>query len=108
MYNGGISNFCALLFMKDRVDVGQNLQGLSYEVSSTNIARIFRDQIIYSSFRDMRHYTPGACCYVTRIYEIRLYKYWGGINLKLSGFRTQCKLGFKTLHLRQFATDFYK
>ena len=45
---------------------------LSYEVRSTNIAKICRTQIIYSSFWDMRHYTPAACCYVMRTYEIRL------------------------------------
>ena len=43
--------------MKDRVGVDQKLQGLSYGVCSTNIARIFCDRIIYSSFREMRHYT---------------------------------------------------
>ena len=28
--------------------------------------------LVYSSFWDKRHYTPAGCCYVTRIYEIRL------------------------------------
>ena len=56
------------------MDVAQNLQGLSYEVCSINIATIFRTQIIYSGYWDMRHYIPAACCYVTRIYEIRLWK----------------------------------
>ena len=36
--------------MKNRVDVAQNLQGLSYEVCSTDIGTIFRTQIVYSSF----------------------------------------------------------
>ena len=53
--------------------MAQNLQGLSYEVYSTNIAAIFRTRIIYSSFWDMRHFTQAACRYVTRIYEIRLH-----------------------------------
>ena len=53
--------------------MGQNLQGLSYEVCSPTIATIIRTWNIYSNFWDMRHCTPAACCYVTRIYEIRLY-----------------------------------
>ena len=52
--------------------MAQNLQGLSYEVCSTNIATIFPTWITYSSFWDMRHYTPAAYCYVTRFHEIRL------------------------------------
>ena len=71
-YNGGILNFYPLLFIKNRVDVASNLQGLNYKVRSTNIATIFRTQIINSSFWDMRHYTPAASYYVTRIYEIGL------------------------------------
>ena len=55
--------------------MAQNLQGLSYEVCSTStIATIFRNWIIFSNFQDMRRYTPAACCYITRIYEIRLRK----------------------------------
>ena len=54
------------------MDVAQNLQGLSYEARSTNIGTNFRTRITYSSFWDMRHYAPAACCYVTRIYEIRV------------------------------------
>ena len=73
MHNGGISNFYPLLFIHDKVDVAQNLQGLSYEVCSTAIATIFRTQIIYSSFSTMRHYTPATYCYVMKIYEIHLY-----------------------------------
>ena len=53
--------------------MAQTVEGLSYEVYSTNIATIFRPRIIYSSFWDMRDYTPAVCCYVTRTYEIRLY-----------------------------------
>ena len=52
--------------------MAQKLQGLSYEVCSTNIATAFRTWIIYSNFWDMRHYTPATSCYVRRIYEIRL------------------------------------
>ena len=68
-----VSNFSPLLFIRNRVDVAQNLQGLSYEVCSASIATILHTRIIYSNFWDMRHYTPTACCYVTRIYKIRLY-----------------------------------
>ena len=53
VYNGGISDFYPLLFIKDRVDVGQNVQGLSYEVCSTNMATVFRARIICYSFWDM-------------------------------------------------------
>ena len=53
------------------MDVAQNLQGLSYEVCSTNIGTNFHIRITYSCFWDMCHYIPVACCYVTRIYEIR-------------------------------------
>ena len=58
-------------FVNCRVDVVQNLQGLSYEVCSTNIVKTFRTQIIYMyvSFWDMRHYTPAAGCLVMRTYE---------------------------------------
>ena len=52
--------------------MAQNLQGLSYEVCSTNIGTNFHTGTTYSSFWDMRHYTPVACCYVTRIHEIRV------------------------------------
>ena len=54
--------------------MAQNMQGLTYEVCSTDIATTFRTQIIYHGFLDMRLHAKGACCYVTRIYEIRLYK----------------------------------
>ena len=74
VYNGRISNFYPLLFIKNRVDVAQNLQDLSYEVCSANIGTNFRTRITCSSFWDMRHCTPAACCYVTRIYEIRVYQ----------------------------------
>ena len=73
MYNGRISNFLPLLILRNRVDVTQNLQGLNYEVCSTNIATIFRTQIDHSSFCNMLRYTPAASCYATRVYEIRLY-----------------------------------
>ena len=53
--------------------MAQNQQGLSYEVCSTDIAKIFITHIINSSFWDMRHHTPAACCHVTRSCEIRLY-----------------------------------
>ena len=52
--------------------MAQNRQDVSYEVCSTNIGTNFPTRITYSSFRDMRHYTPTACCYVTRIYEIHV------------------------------------
>ena len=39
-----------LCYSKNRADVAQNLQGLSYEVCSANIATIFRTQITYSGF----------------------------------------------------------
>ena len=42
-------------------------------VCSSNIAKIFRVQIICSSFWDMRHYTPPACYYAMGNYEIRPY-----------------------------------
>ena len=61
-----------LLFIKNIVDVAQNLQGLSYRVCSTNIATIFRTRISYSSFWEMLQYTPTAFCYVDEDYEIRL------------------------------------
>ena len=51
----------------------QNLQGLSSKVCPTNIANIFGTQIIYSSFWDVRHYTPEAYCHVTRTHEVCLY-----------------------------------
>ena len=56
----------------------QNLEGLNYEVCSTNIAKISGTQIIYFSFWYMRHYTPAACCHDGKIYEIRLYVVWQG------------------------------
>ena len=62
-----------MLFKKNKVHVAQNLPGVSYEVCPDNIAKIFRTPIIYSSFVDVPHYTQAACCYATRIYEIRLY-----------------------------------
>ena len=40
---------------KNRLDLAQSLQGLSYMVCSSNIAKIFRTQIICSSFWDIRH-----------------------------------------------------
>ena len=49
-YNGRISNFLRMLFIKSRVDLVQNLQGLSYEVCSTNTATIFLTRIICSNF----------------------------------------------------------
>ena len=66
--------------MKNSVDVAQNLRGLSYEVCSTNVATIFRIRIIYSSFGDMRHYTPAAFCYATRTYENSLYSFYHNIR----------------------------
>ena len=73
--------------------MAQNLQGLSYEACSANTDTIFPTGIIYSSFWDKRHYTPAGCCYITRIYEIRLQ--WLVRNL--------------TLHsvIRTTATQFY-
>ena len=65
--------------MTDIVDVVQTLHGISYEVCSTNIATSFHTWIIYSSFEDTHGYTPAGCClccYVMRIYEIRLYPYY--------------------------------
>ena len=55
--------------------VALNLQGLSYEVFSAIIATIFRTRISFSScfFFYMGHYTLAACCYITKIYELRLY-----------------------------------
>ena len=66
------------------MNVAQNLQGLSYEVCSANIDTIFRTEIIYSSFWDKRHYTPAGCCYITRIYEIRLYIVYGHFMVSIS------------------------
>ena len=53
--------------------MAQNLQGLSYEECSTDIAKIYGTHILYSSFWDMRYYTPAAGCYATRTYGIHLY-----------------------------------
>ena len=46
---------------------------MRYVLCSANSAKICRTRIISSSFWDMRHYTPAACCYATRAYEIGLY-----------------------------------
>ena len=62
----------SVIHKKNRVDVAQDLQGLSYEICYANIDTIFRTGIIYSSFWDKRQYTPAGCCYITRIYEICL------------------------------------
>ena len=48
----------------------QNLKGLSFEVCSTNIAKIYRTRIIYPFLG----YAPAVCCYATRTYEIHLYQ----------------------------------
>ena len=48
LYTGGISIFEYLLLIENRVDVAQNLQGLSYEVYSTNITTIYHTWIMYS------------------------------------------------------------
>ena len=64
-----------MLFIKDIVDVAQNLQDLSYETCTNFIATIFRTRIISFSFWVMHHYIPAAGCYVKRIYEIRLLVY---------------------------------
>ena len=69
MYNGGFE-LLTFVIHKNRADVSQNLQNLSYEAYSTDIATIFRNQIIHSGFQHMRHYTSAACCYVTKIYDI--------------------------------------
>ena len=54
--------------------MAQNLQGLCNEVCSANVAKIVSTRTIYSSFSDMRHYTPTACSFAMRTYEILLYK----------------------------------
>ena len=74
------SNFQPQLLIKNRADVAQNLQELSYQVCSINIATIFRTRTIYSRFWDMRHYTTAACCYVTRIYEFCIYRKENAVN----------------------------
>ena len=58
------------------MDVAQTLQGLSYRVCSTMSPNGFYIWIIYSRFWNVRpSYTPGGCCYVTRIPEIRLLQF---------------------------------
>ena len=58
---------------KSRVDVPQNLQCLSYEVYTTNIAKIFRNQNIYFSF--------GTC---TIIHQQLVSKLQGFMRIKTS------------------------
>ena len=38
--------------MKNRMNLAQHLQGLSYKVCHPNITKIFRSWIAYSSFQD--------------------------------------------------------
>ena len=53
--------------------MAQNLQGLCYEVDSSDIATTFRTQIIHFSFWYTRHYTLAACYHVTRTCKICLH-----------------------------------
>ena len=41
----------------------------SYKVHSTKSPNFFRIWIIFSSFRNICHYTQITCCYITRAYE---------------------------------------
>ena len=73
VYNGGMSNFSTLIFIENRMDVAQILQVISYEVCSKNyVPQHHRIRIIYSSFWDIHHCTPAACCYSTMTSEICL------------------------------------
>ena len=72
--NEGVSNVLPLLFVRSMMTVALNLQGFSYKACSTTLPNFTASGLFILVFLDIRHYTAVPCCYVTRTYEIHLYK----------------------------------
>ena len=73
VYNGEISDYLTLLFIKNWMDVPPIVQDLGYKVCAIISPKVLHFELFILAM-GYHHYTPTDCCYVARTSEIRIHE----------------------------------